>query len=669
MNKQPSQVDEPRSSTFEKSRTSSYLPELLILALAGLTRFWRLDFHSIWFDEAVSLQWAASAPEYTWDVTLKLIQEKHPPLYYVTLHYWWEGLRLFGLAHSDAGLRALGSVLGVLTVLAMLLLVRRISGRPTALLTGALLALSPVMVWYSQELRMFQPAATAIAWAAYFLLRAWQSDRPGPRLLWWIAMIAAFQAALYSYLFSAFILPAAGLTLLLLAGRTWARSRKFWEGAAAFALTGALFLPLARNAWLINGAESTPGQAFADFLPNLVRYLRVFTVWQPAWPAAWVGAVLALSALLLLASFFSFGKKDVGLLPTWTRWGWATLWIVVPWLLGNVLLAANRGVFREDRYFLYLVPFVLWMVAAGAVGLARWQPILGWTSAGLMMLALAAALPALWSPAMLREDWRAAVTVIADYQDASPALSSAVVAHVDYTHRPVDWYMQPRYAFDDLPVFGLFGGVLTPADVETVIAPPLSGIETSLGAATVWLTQSHLAKLDDDQLVESWLTDRYPTITEQYPAGIKLTGYAIRTHFDTLPDLAPGAVYPDAELVPGLRLLACEITTPAVSAVDTRLHPPSGWVHVRLWWRADAPLPDLRPTVRVQADSGIWGEKLDRPNQILDRFPLSSLAPGTILRDEADINLNPLTPPGDYPVLVSVADSPNVLSCGSVAIR
>ena len=57
-------------------------PELAILLLAALTRCWRLDYHSFWFDEAVSLRWAASDPRYTWDVTLQLVQEKHPPVYY-----------------------------------------------------------------------------------------------------------------------------------------------------------------------------------------------------------------------------------------------------------------------------------------------------------------------------------------------------------------------------------------------------------------------------------------------------------------------------------------------------------------------------------------------------------------------------------------------------------
>ncbi|MEZ4716613.1 MAG: hypothetical protein R2851_11085 [Caldilineaceae bacterium] len=45
---------------------ASPLPEWLVLLTAALTRFWRLDYHSIWFDEAVSLAWAASDPDYTW---------------------------------------------------------------------------------------------------------------------------------------------------------------------------------------------------------------------------------------------------------------------------------------------------------------------------------------------------------------------------------------------------------------------------------------------------------------------------------------------------------------------------------------------------------------------------------------------------------------------------
>ncbi len=133
--------------------------EWLVLVAAALVRFWRLNYHSVWFDEAVSLRWASSDISFIWMKTFPLIEEKHPPAYYILLHGWQRLLELFGLGQSDAWLRALGSILGVLTVAGIMLLARRLSGRRVALLTGLLTALAPALVWYSQELRMFQPAS------------------------------------------------------------------------------------------------------------------------------------------------------------------------------------------------------------------------------------------------------------------------------------------------------------------------------------------------------------------------------------------------------------------------------------------------------------------------------------------------------------------------------
>ena len=170
------------------------LPELLILLLALLTRLWRLDYHSLWFDEAVSMTWARSAPAYAWDSTFALVKDKHPPAYYLLLHTWRELFMPFGLENNDTALRLLGVVLGVLTVLGLLLLARRLSGRATALLAGTLAALAPALVWYSQELRMFQPAATGLVWGAFCLAAACGSPRRVRRLGWWLAMIAAFNS-------------------------------------------------------------------------------------------------------------------------------------------------------------------------------------------------------------------------------------------------------------------------------------------------------------------------------------------------------------------------------------------------------------------------------------------------------------------------------------------
>lgn len=294
--------------------------------------------------------------------------------------------------------------------------------------------------------------------------------------------------------------------------------------------------------------------------------------------------------------------------------------------------------------------------------------------AGLAALLLvAAALPRLWSPAMYRENWRAAATYILDYEQKSPGLPGAAVAHVDYTHQALEWYLRPAISFGDLPVFFPFGGQLTSGQMEEVIAPPLEGL-VAFGAATLWLTQSHLAGVDDERLVEGWLNQHFPVSTEQYPAGVKLSGYMLRYRFQELPTLSAAAVYPDAELTPGLKLAACEILTPKLSPRDQQMHPPSGWVHLRLWWQAAKPISqDYVAAVQMIGPEGVWGERLWRENEALRRFPTSQWVAGEFVRDEVDVNLNPLTPNGEYPVVVGLIESDGEIvggrvECGRVRI-
>ncbi len=275
---------------------------LLVLLLAAIIRCWQLAYHSVWFDEAVSLQWARADPAFIWQKTFPLVEEKHPPVYFLALHFWRVLLLPFGLGNNDAALRSLGSLLGVLTVWGIMLLARRVSDARTALLTGVLVALSPVLTWYSQELRMFQPATTGLVWGAYCLCRAWDASTVRRAVGWWLGMVFALTAALYSYLFSAFLLPAAGLTLLGLPFLTKQAQRwqRFASGVVALVITGALFLPLAYNAWIVNSSEGDPGQAFADGGATLWRLLRIFTLWRIEWSQPVLTASLVIFAIFSL---------------------------------------------------------------------------------------------------------------------------------------------------------------------------------------------------------------------------------------------------------------------------------------------------------------------------------------------------------------------------------
>ncbi|MBK8047952.1 MAG: hypothetical protein IPK16_12950 [Anaerolineales bacterium] len=482
-------------------------------------------------------------------------------------------------------------------------------------------------------------------------------------------------------------------------------SRRFAEGVLALLVTGVLFLPLARNAWLSNANDSTPGRAFDAFLPNLWHQLQIATFWRVDWPDWVLTSGLVFGAMLVILGLtLPWPRRRRGHMGPFTPdllFLW--VWLATPLLVGNVLLARNETIFGEDRYFLFLVPFVLWAAARGIVAVAAWaghvkrgpnrcpqaQPagkrrpqrgqsrwptiVVAAVLGGVAVLWLAAALPRLWTPAMAREDWRATANYIAGYQAASPGLPGAAVAHIDYTRMPLERYLRQSAIRTDLAVFFPFGGALAPDDADEVVAPPLIGLERD-GVATLWLTQSHLEGMDDARVVEGWLNARYPIVTEQYPAGIKLSGYAVASHFDQLPPLNAAAVYPDAELAPGLRLAACEILTPELAATDERMHPPSGWVHVRLWWEATGEITDdYIATVQAIGPEGVWGDRLYRENEALRKWPTRDWAAGAIVRDEIDVNLNPVMPPGSYPIVVGLRDSANnetgaKVECGRITI-
>jgi hypothetical protein len=275
---------------------------------------------------------------------------------------------------------------------------------------------------------------------------------------------------------------------------------------------------------------------------------------------------------------------------------------------------------------------------------------------------------------MYREHWRAAATYIADYHTHNPALGDTVVAHVDYTHLPLEWYLRQRFPFAALPLYYPYGGTVTAEQIDTVIAPPLEGI-IDTGAATLWLTQSHLETVDDDRLVEGWLQARFPLVTELYPTGIKVSGFALQSQFAELPPLGEDVHLSAAALAPGLELAACEVLTPVVAAQEMIMHPPSGWVHVRLWWRAVGPIADdYIASAEVVGPEGAWGVRLYRDNEALRRWPTSSWQPDVIMREELDINLNPVTPARTYPVRIGLTDSTgqstgNYAECGTVVVE
>ena len=75
-----------RPKTLSKLRRIGLPLALTLAALA--VRLFNLSYHSLWFDEAMSVHWARSSLPRILEVSMNLVEDRLPPLYYLVLHYW-----------------------------------------------------------------------------------------------------------------------------------------------------------------------------------------------------------------------------------------------------------------------------------------------------------------------------------------------------------------------------------------------------------------------------------------------------------------------------------------------------------------------------------------------------------------------------------------------------
>ena len=158
--------DAPKSEAtpVRSSIRAGVLLLALFVLLAFALRVLRLDFQPLWWDEGYSV-WFATHP--LGQMAALTAQDIHPPLYYVLLH-GWIGL----LGAGPVSLRLLSVLFGVLAIPAIYLAGRRMLSRRAALLAAFLLAISPLHVYYSQEVRMYGLVAPL---SIGVLAAAWQT--------------------------------------------------------------------------------------------------------------------------------------------------------------------------------------------------------------------------------------------------------------------------------------------------------------------------------------------------------------------------------------------------------------------------------------------------------------------------------------------------------------
>jgi mannosyltransferase len=213
----------------DSSRRVPWAALALVTVAAAALRIPFLGNQSLWYDETFTRA-IATMPSLgdVWHGVKA--SEGTPPLYYLVTWVW---AKLFG-AGSDAALRATAEIAAIAAVPAAFAALRRFTGGRIALAAAALVAASPMLVWYSHDARAYSQLvllAFLSVWALALLL-----EEPTRRRF--VAWTLAAAAAVWTHYFAAFLVAAEVVVLL------WRLPRDRVRTVAWSAAAGVLSLPL-----------------------------------------------------------------------------------------------------------------------------------------------------------------------------------------------------------------------------------------------------------------------------------------------------------------------------------------------------------------------------------------------------------------------------------------
>lgn len=352
--------------------------------MAAAIRLPTLALQSYWLDEGYTVRLVRMS----FGGMLSSIPrtESTPPVYYAVAWVW---SRAFG--SGEFGLRSLSALAGVATVAVAYRTARRLGGPRAAIIAGLLLAVSPLMVWFSQEARAYALAALLSALTLLCLV-GWLQDRRHRWLAGW-ALTAALGLA--THYFVAFVVVCELVVL-------WWHSRWRWRRALVLATCAVLVV----GAALVPLALAQRGTGHADYIAQGSLGHRILQVPKQlligyASPGQLATGVVA-AVIVVLGVLWPLARSPAARRRAAVPLGIGVLSVVAP-----IVLALAGIDFLDTRNLLPALP-VLW--TAGAIAFATPADRLPGRvlATGLAAVLLVIVVLVDSNPVYQRDDWRGA---------------------------------------------------------------------------------------------------------------------------------------------------------------------------------------------------------------------------------------------------------------------
>ncbi|HZW29706.1 MAG TPA: glycosyltransferase family 39 protein [Isosphaeraceae bacterium] len=375
------------------SRTRPYPGWVLavIVAVAAGLRGYQLGRLSFWYDEVVTMRLARAGSPGALVDRLFQIDATRAPLHPLLLQAW---VHVFG--SSEAAARSLSVVCGVATVVLVFEIGRAAFDAAVGLWAAWLAALSPILIVYAREARMY-------AWLVLVTCLCWRLLL-GPRRSFSAAKAAAYAFSMTALAYShpLGLLMTATLALAGLIGLR-ARFGSWQRWLAVHLVVAALTAPWIKN-YLDHPAEFLSGP------PSLRSLLGT--------PIGFLGGdsrvLLGLAALIAWGiARWVFRDQRPCADPTSTALAptFLLLWLIVPPSALYLYSLAAQPIFGPARYTIFVAPAYLILVALGA---SRTPRALRYALAlGLTILAASEFGSKVYAPD-LKADWRGFSAALGD---------------------------------------------------------------------------------------------------------------------------------------------------------------------------------------------------------------------------------------------------------------
>ncbi len=346
--------DKDKISLVSPSKKIFYLTLCLLIAISIGVNLLTVTDQSIRLDESQSL-WAAtkSVP----GIINYISQDVQVPLYELLLHFW---IQIFGT--NIAIVRGLSFIFFILTLPVLYKVYRQVAGRSMSLLGVTIFSLSPFILWYSNEARMYTMFALATSLDHLFFLQLYKSKGEKGKLGYFLSTLFGMFSHYFFifFLFTQFIYVAFNTFFNVgsesIKAKLWAKRRFLIRYISLLFLDGIFFLPWAIYFIFQGIASSTqpliPIPTSYDIFATFINFLFGFqssdvqTLMVSLWP------------LIVLVLFFIFTRRKSNHV---LYKGYFLLTAFFPILL-IFLLSFFKPIFLS-RYLIFVTPSLFFIIA------------------------------------------------------------------------------------------------------------------------------------------------------------------------------------------------------------------------------------------------------------------------------------------------------------------